>query len=141
MGSPRRMIVATPEDEIIDLRPRTRHLYAVHPEPRRQLCPHCLRPVIHAIVHGDLVIADVYEWEIRASCQSCLHTRRAHPGVHVSCSRCGDTGMVGTGRPAGQMLAIDVAWADELHLRVIGPRTDRRRGEALHPLHVCQADY
>jgi hypothetical protein len=49
--------------------------------------------------------------------------------------------MVGEPRPYGQMLAVDVAWGDHIHLRLIGPNTDRRRGEALYPLHVCQGDY
>lgn len=120
---------------------RVRHLQAVHLEPVRALCPACLRPVLQATVRGQTVIADFYEWEIRAACQSCLHTRRAHPGRPVSCGRCHNTGYVGSSRPPGKMLAIDVAWADEPHLRVIGPRTDRRRGEALHPLHICSGDY
>jgi hypothetical protein len=35
------------------------------------------------------------------------------------------------------MLAVDVAWSDEPHVRVIGPRTGRRKGEALYALHAC----
>lgn len=111
------------------------------PHLARELCVICQQPVMWVIVRGQLHLVDLYEWEPRAACQSCLHTRRAHPGSHVSCGRCHNTGYVGTDRPNTRMLAIDVAWADDdqPHVRVIGPRTDRRKGEALHPFHACQA--
>jgi hypothetical protein len=114
---------------------------AIPKDPVRILCPHCLIPVLKVTIGIETITADLYEWEARAQCQSCLHTRRAHPTSHVSCGRCHDTGYVGTKRPTGRMLAIDVAWDDDLHLRLVGPRTDRRRGEALHSIHVCEADY
>lgn len=109
--------------------------------PERRLCPCCLRVVIHAEVKGDLVIADLNEWLPRGECLSCAHTRHAHPGRHVDCRRCNGTGMVGSPRPVGQMLAVDMAWGDDLHIRLVGPNTDRRRGEALYPLHVCSEVY
>lgn len=112
----------------------------VGPDPIRALCPHCLIPVIRATVAGKTIIADLWEWLPRMACPFCLHTRRAHPGSYVHCSRCGDEGYVGVDRPKCWMLAIDVAWSDEPHMRVIGPRTDRRRGEALHQLHVCTSE-
>lgn len=110
-----------------------------YPQLQRELCAICLQPVMWVIVRARLVLVDMYEWEPRAQCQSCLHTRRAHPGRPVSCGRCGNSGYVGSQRPKGRMLAIDVAWSDSdrLHVRIIGPKVDRRRGEALHPFHVC----
>jgi hypothetical protein len=84
------------------------------------------------------IVADIQEWEPRAQCGSCLHTRHAHPHLReVSCARCADTGYIGSRRPPGWMLAIDMAWGDDIHLRVVGPRTDRREGEALHAMHIC----
>lgn len=109
------------------------------PKPiTRTLCAICQQPVIWIIVKDTLVLADLFEWEPRAACQSCLHTRRAHPGRPVSCGRCHNTGYVGSNRPKGRMVAIDMAWGDDWHVRIVGPRTDRRKGEALHPLHVCE---
>lgn len=37
------------------------------------------------------------------------------------------------------MLAIDIAWSDEGHVRLIGQKTTRKRGEALYTLHACVA--
>lgn len=54
------------------------------------------------------------------------------------CSRCGGDGYVGSTRPQTTMLGIDMAWGDEIHVRLIGARTDRRRGEGLHELHACE---
>lgn len=121
-------------------------------DPLRNLCPYCDQPVLLATINADTlgrgnarghthdlqIIADVREWEPRAQCGSCLHTRRAHPSLNiVSCARCADTGYIGTKRPAGWMLAVDMAWGDEIHVRVISGRTDRRAGEALYPMHIC----
>lgn len=106
-------------------------------EPKMGLCADCDAPIIQVNVKGTLVTADADEWEPRAACQSCLHTRRAHPGQPISCSRCFNTGYVGVVRPPGPMLAIDMAWAETPHARVIGERTDRRKGEAAHPIHQC----
>jgi hypothetical protein len=110
-----------------------------HEQLARELCVICLAPVMWVIVRGRLHLVDVYEWLPRGACQSCMHTRRAHPGRPVSCGRCGNTGMTGRERPQGRLVAIDVAWSDddEPHVRVIGPSTDRRRGEALHQIHDC----
>lgn len=111
-------------------------------EPHRRLCGQCNQPVLIVVHAGDVLAVEVSEWEPRAACQSCAFTRAAHPDRPVSCARCGNTGYVGLGRPAVQMVAIDVGWSDELedgllHIRVIGPSTDRRRGEALHQFHAC----
>lgn len=109
------------------------------PQVTRDLCVICLQPVLWVIVRRQLALVDLYEWEPRAACQSCLHTRRAHPGRPVSCGRCHNTGYVGSNRPKGRMVAIDVAWSDtdRMHIRIVGPRVDRRKGEALHSFHVC----
>lgn len=109
---------------------------------RRDLCAICHQPVMWILVNGTPHLADLYEWQPRMACPSCLQTRRAHPGARtVHCSKCANTGYVGTDRPPRRMLAIDVAWSDDddqhLHARIIGPTTDRRKGEALHPFHVC----
>lgn len=114
-------------------------------EPRITLCPDCHAAIITVVVNGETITADRYAWEPRHECESCQQTRRAHPHLPtVSCSKCANTGYIGTDRPTGRMLAIDVGWSDEddhghLHTRIIGPTTDRRRGEALHPLHQCPA--
>jgi hypothetical protein len=110
-------------------------------EPRRALCPCCLQPVIHATVKGRDVIADLSEWLPLDECQSCRHTRRSHPGAYVHCQKCGDSGWFGSPRPAGEMLAIDVAWGDDLRLRIVTERTEQRQWESLHALHVCGEDY
>lgn len=103
----------------------------------RQLCTICQAPVLWVPIRGTLILVDLYEWEPRSQCESCRHTRRAHPGRPVSCGRCHNTGYVGADRPKGRMVAMDMAWSDELHIRIIGPRTDRRRGEALYKFHQC----
>lgn len=114
-------------------------------EPRRALCVHCLVPVLTVQINDRLVTATIHEWEPRHACDHCAHTRRRMEnlgtlqGRRVHCAVCADTGYVGTRRPSGWMLAIDMAWEGE-HIRVIGPRTDRRAGEALHELHVCNVD-
>jgi hypothetical protein len=105
-------------------------------EPRRRLC-RCGEPVLVIEVGGEPITASVFEWEPRSRCDRCAFTRAAHPHSHVSCPRCNDTGYVGTRRPTGKMLAIDMGWSDESHVRVITERMSRRRGEALHELHVC----
>jgi DnaJ-class molecular chaperone len=53
------------------------------------------------------------------------------------CSGCHGSGYVRERRPDEPMLAIDVAWSDEGHIRVIGPNTSRKAGEGLHRLHRC----
>lgn len=133
------MIVAErAEAEQLDLEHEGVVLHQPDEEPTRHLCFHCLRPVIRATVHGEQVTADVHEWLPRGECLSCAETRHANPGVHVDCKRCGGTAMVGEPRPPGRLLAIDVAWGDDVHLRVVGENTDRRRGEALYELHICK---
>lgn len=114
-------------------------------EPKRALCPHCLTPVLTATINGRHITATIHEWEPRHACDHCAHTRRRMQnlgtlsGRRVHCAVCADTGYIGTRRPAGWMLAVDMAWEGE-HIRVIGARTDRRAGEALYPLHVCGDD-
>lgn len=127
--------------EQLDLEHDAVVLHQPDPEPTRHLCFHCLRPVIHATVNGETVVADIWEWLPSGECLSCAHTRHAHKGTHVRCNRCNGTGRVGESRPPGRMLAIDVAWGDTLHLRLIGENTDRRRGESLHRLHICGEDF
>lgn len=108
-------------------------------EPRTGTCPDCNAPILRATVKGETVLASPYEWQPRTVCTKCLQTRHAHPGKHVSCPHCNSTGWTGTNdRPAGRMLAIDPGtWSDTLNVRIIGERTDRRKGEALHQLHEC----
>lgn len=134
------MIVAQRAVEQLDLDHDAVVLHQPDPEPTRHLCACCLRPVIHATINGETVIADIYEWLPRGECLSCAHTRHSHPSAKVQCNRCNSTGMVGESRPPGRLLAIDVGWADDLHLRLLGPQTDRRRGEALYRLHICGED-
>lgn len=130
-------------------------------------CANCLEPVLAVIVRDELVLADPYEWTPLGACPVCsppgvcgfcglelpegtpdgqrycgsVHRKAAHRARKRGerCSRCGGTGVVGARRPPGPMLAIDVAWSDEGHVRVIASRTSRRRGEGLYPLHVCAA--
>jgi Protein of unknown function (DUF3102) len=109
-------------------------------EPKIAHCPDCNQTVLHAIVKGETVLADQYAWQPITRCTKCIQTRNAHPGVHVSCPHCQSTGWTGTkDRPTGRMLAMDIAWSDTPNVRIIGERTDRREGEALHPLHQCAA--
>ncbi len=110
-------------------------------EPKVTLCTHCTEPVIQVTLKGTTVTADRYEWLPRGVCTKCLQTRNAHPGQPVSCPHCNSTGYTGTAeRPAGPMLAMDMAWGDEPRIRIIGERTDRRKGESLHPLHRCAVE-
>lgn len=81
--------------------------------------------------------AEPYEWEPRAACYTCSRYNANGRTRFTACERCGGSGYVGRPRPPGRMLAWDAAWCDESHLRVIGPRTERRRGEALYEPHVC----
>jgi len=53
------------------------------------------------------------------------------------CSHCDGSGYVGEHRPDGELLAVDCAWSDDGHVRVIGPSTSRRKGEALYREHAC----
>lgn len=77
----------------------------------------------------------------RLDCEACegrgyIAVRRID---RSGCERCGGEGYVGSHRPPGELLAIDCAWSDEGHVRVIGEGTKRRRGEALHRPHACAA--
>lgn len=109
-----------------------------------------------------IVVAEPYEWEPRARCYACknIETRskvcpscqgraldcpRCEGAGEVSdkcanCKRCGGERYVGRERPQGVMLAVDMAWGDEGHVRLIKPRTPRRKGEALYELHACLHD-
>lgn len=109
-------------------------------EPRRALCSSCLRSVLLAVVGRRLVVVEFREWEPLAACPSCLYTRHSHPGRPVSCSRCRDSGLVGSVRPRGWLLAIDTELDVGVGLRLIGPEEDRRQGEALFTLHACAGD-
>lgn len=102
----------------------------------RTFCPLCSAPVLEVVIDGETYHADVAEWEPRAACSQCAATRgrkRGHRAGH--CTRCGGEGYVGSNRPTARMLGVDVAWSDEGHVRLVGPRTKRMRGEALHALH------
>jgi hypothetical protein len=115
-------------------------------EPTRAPCPECAEVVlivlVAVIIEGvrqpeKAIIAEPYEWEPRARCYVCqtIETQGKH---RASCDRCGGLGFVGYPRPRTPMLAIDVAWSDEGHVRIVGPRTTRRKGEALYALHAHQ---
>lgn len=54
------------------------------------------------------------------------------------CTHCDGSGYVGEHRPEGELLAVDCAWSDEGHVRLIGPNTSRRKGEALYRAHACE---
>lgn len=107
-------------------------------EPRRERCAGCTDPVLVAVIEGRRVIADIYEWEPRARCFMCARTE-TRGQRRVNCDRCGGSGYTGEKRPPGEMLAIDIAWSDEGHVRIVGPATSRKRGEALYRLHSCSA--
>lgn len=105
-------------------------------DPHRGVCPDCLGPVLIALLGEHVVVAEPHEWEPRARCYVCS-TIAARGQRRSNCDRCGGSGYVGERRPAGRMLAVDVAWSDEGHVRLVGPRTTRKRGEALYALHAC----
>lgn len=76
--------------------------------------------------------------EIEAKpCKRCDGLGTLGAPKRADCTRCGGDGYVGQTRPRKQMLAIDIAWSDDDHVRLIGPDTPRRKGEALYELHVC----
>lgn len=108
-------------------------------EPRRDVCAECFEPVLIAVVADLIVVADVHEWEPRARCYVCSGIA-ARGQRRMNCDRCGGSRYVGSKRPPGRMLAIDVAWSDDGHVRTIAARTPRRKGEALYPLHVCAGE-
>jgi hypothetical protein len=56
------------------------------------------------------------------------------------CTRCAGAGFVGSPRPNETMLAVDIAWSDDGHIRLLEPSTSRRKGEALYDLHACPAE-
>lgn len=115
-------------------------------EPSRTLC-NCGEAVLVCAVpavprHGKperIVFASPFEWQPRTVCYVCANNAKRWPNSpkRQNCSRCGGTGYVGEQRPTSAMLAIDIAWSDDGHVRVIEPGTERRKGEALHQLHVC----
>lgn len=106
-------------------------------EPKMTTCPDCHQPVLTARIKGETILAEPEAWLEHTICTKCVQTRNAHPGSYVHCPHCRDRGYTGTSRrPPGRMLAIDMAWADKLRVRVIGEHTDRRKGEALHALHT-----
>lgn len=90
---------------------------------------------------GDFRRAEMREGGERHECPRCegrgyiveVRVRRA------DCERCGGEGYVGSRRPPGDLLAIDYAWSDEGHVRIISERTKRRKGEALYRAHACAA--
>jgi len=84
-----------------------------------------------------LVIAEAREWEPRARCYVCA-TIETSGKKRERCDRCGGEGYVGSNRPHGVLLAVDVAWGDDMHLRLVGPGRKRERGEAFYPLHLCE---
>lgn len=120
-------------------------------EPYRRICGQCSKPVLIVPIltvsrrnakGARWLTVEIDEWEPRAACQSCARTRAAHPErAVISCARCGNTGYVGRARPSRAMIAIDMGWSDDeggvVHVRIIGPGTDRRKGEALHEPHHC----
>lgn len=105
-------------------------------EPFRTTCGVCKEPVIAAVIAGKLVLADPFEWEPRAACPYCGHVEgRGHR--RGQCPRCDSSSYIGEDRPRTRMVAIDIAWSDEGGVRIIGPKTSRRRGEGLYRLHIC----
>jgi hypothetical protein len=106
-------------------------------EPERGACELCKRPVLVFLLNGKRIAVEPHEWEPRAACYVCAQIRkRGQSRRH--CPRCGGTGYVGSKRPAQVMIGVDIAWSDEGHIRLVGPRTKRMRGEALMPLHACR---
>jgi hypothetical protein len=117
--------------------------FSITREPQRSLCGECASPVLvvvvwemveNAIVGEKVVVAEPFEWEPRARCYVCSQVETRGNSI-TKCNRCGGLGYVGTPRPDEPMLAVDIAWSDEGHVRMIGPKTTRKRGEALYRLH------
>jgi RecJ-like exonuclease len=106
-----------------------------------------------------IVLAEPFEWEPRARCYQCKNIEsrsRVCPKCRgfdlgcarcegtgtvsdkrANCNRCGGEGYIGKRRPTGVMLAIDIAWSDDGHVRLVEPTVSRRKGEALYELHDC----
>lgn len=105
------------------------------PDPRRVIHD-CGQVVLEVRLAGSLFVVEIHEWEPRAACYECATILKRGQRRPV-CPRCGGTAYVGSKRPSEPMVGLDVAWGDELHARLVGPRTKRMRGEALHKLHAC----
>jgi hypothetical protein len=106
-------------------------------EPLRLTCQGCGASVFLFLLNGRQLLVEPHEWEPRAACYVCA-TIEGRGQSRRNCYRCGGTGYVGSNRPAAQMLGVDIAWSDEGHVRLVGPKTNRRRGEGLYPLHHCR---
>jgi hypothetical protein len=126
-------------------------------EPARVLCPGCGAVVLAVEVSGEPILASAFEWEPKARCYLCSKVEsrvRDCPRCRgagcvacdftgtaghqrAECKHCGGAGFVGRQRPRARMLAVDVAWSDEGHVRIVGPKTARKKGEALYELHRC----
>jgi hypothetical protein len=105
-------------------------------EPLRMVCQKCASAVFVFRLNGRLLLVEPYEWEPRAACYVC-QTIKARGQERRHCPRCGGTGYVGSKRPAEAMLGIDIAWSDDGHIRLVGSKTKRMRGEGLYRLHRC----
>lgn len=106
-------------------------------QPYRNLCATCGEPVLTVeLPRGRVVQAEPYEWEPRAACYVC-QTIAARGQQRRNCQRCDGSGYVGENRPPGKMLAVDIAWSDEGHVRMLAPSSPRRRGEGLYVIHAC----
>ena len=90
-----------------------------------------------AVVGSELVLAEPYEWQPRSRCFPCAGAQATSKNGRVHCSRCGGTGYIGERRPQERMLAVDMAWGDEGHVRLVAPSMKRYRGESLYRLHKC----
>jgi hypothetical protein len=114
---------------------------AVAPEPTRAPCLTCGEFVLVACLTdgeglpiGPVVVASAWEWEPRARCYVCAQVE-TRGKKRERCDRCAGTGYVGEVRPKETMLAVDVAWSDGGHVRLVTPAMCRRKGEALYALH------
>jgi hypothetical protein len=105
-------------------------------EPLRMTCQQCGDRVFVFKLNGRLLLVEPFEWEPRAACYVCA-TIKGRGQTRRNCDRCGGDGYVGSKRPATVMLGVDIAWSDDGHVRLVGPKTKRMRGEGLYPLHHC----
>lgn len=108
-------------------------------EPQRVQCAGCGQPVIMVAVEGELLVASAYEWLPRMPCRVCRWVKSRRGTKRAQCTLCDGSGYVGEKRPAEVMVAIDIAWGDDCHVRLVTPRMVRRKGEGLFRLHPCGA--
>lgn len=111
------------------------YLVEMHEWEPRHACPVCQQEQADdRCAHCGRELANARSRFCSKSCRTAEFENRRYGGV---CPRCGGEGYVGQHRPREPVIAFDLAWSDDGHCRLIGPRTKRMSGECLFVLHHC----